>query len=133
MPTLTQRIGQDIDALLVQLGLDGATALRTSSYGLIRELLHATDLVALMPRLMMVGDLLRGTRLVVPLPIPAPDRPAGLILPRGGALSPAGLAFAACLRAYVAEIAERGFAPAITSGYGTAGTSDGTKPGERHK
>ncbi len=133
LPTLTQRIGQDIDALLAQLGLDGATALRTSSYGLIRELLHATDLVALMPRLMMVGDLLRGTLRVVPLPIPAPDRPAGLILPRGGALSPAGLAFAACLRAYVAEIAERGFAPAITPGYGKAGTSDGTKPGVRHK
>lgn len=121
LPTLTQRISQDIDALLVQLGWDGAGALRTSSYGLIRELLHATDTVALMPRLMMVGDLLRGTLRVVPLPVPAPDRPAGLILPRGGALSPTGLAFAACLRSYVAEIAGRGFAEAITPGYGSGG------------
>ena len=126
LPTLTQRIGQDIDALLAQLGWNGAGALRTSSYGLIRELLHATDMVALMPRLMMVGDLMRGTLRVAPLPILAPDRPAGLILPHCGALSPTDLAFAACLRAYVGEIARRGFAPGITRGYGKAGTIDVT-------
>ena len=129
LPTLTQRIARDIDALLAQLGLDAAGALRTSSYGLIRELLHATDVVALMPRLMMVGDLLRGTLRVVPLPIPAPDRPAGLILPGSGALSPTGQAFAICLRAYVAEIAGRDFGRAITSGYGPAGSNDGTQAG----
>ena len=82
-----------------------------------------------MPRLLMIGDLMRGTLRVVPLPIPAPDRPAGLILPRGGLLPQAGLAFVACLRAYVAEIAERGFAPAITPGDSWAGTSDKTKIG----
>ena len=120
LPTLTQRIGQDIDALLAQLGWDGAGALRTSSYGLIRELLHETDTVALMPRLMMVGDLLRGTLRVVPLPVPAPDRPAGLILPPGGALPSTGLAFSTCLRAYVTEIARRDFAGAITPGYESA-------------
>ena len=120
LPTLTQRVGQDIDALLAQLGWDGAGALRTSSYGLIRELLHETDTVALMPRLMMVGDLLRGTLRVVPLPVPAPDRPAGLILPPGGALPSTGLAFSTCLRAYVTEIARRDFAGAITPGYESA-------------
>lgn len=123
LPTLTQRIGQDIDAFMAQLGLDGAGALRTSSYGLIRELLHATDMVALMPRLMMLGDLLRGTLRVVPLPILAADRPAGLIFPRGGTLSPTGLAFAACLRTYVAEVAGRGFTPAIPASYGSIETS----------
>ena len=73
-------------------------------------MLHATDLISVMPRLMMVGDLLRGTLRVVPLPIPAPDRPAGLILPRDRALPPAGRAFVECLRTYVGEIAERGLA-----------------------
>ena len=121
LPTLTQRIGQDIDALLAQLGWDDAGALRTSSYGLIRELLHETDTVALMPRLMMVGDLLRGTLRVVPLPVLAPDRPAGLIVLPGGPLPPTGLAFVTCLRAYVAEIARRDFAGAITPGYEPAG------------
>ena len=74
-------------------------------------MLHGTDLLSVMPRLMMVGDLLRGTLRVVPLPVPARDRPAGLILPRddGRAPSPPSDAFATCLRAYVAEIAECGF------------------------
>ena len=76
----------------------------------IREMLHATDLISVMPRLMMVGDLLRGTLKVVPLPIPAPDRPAGLVLPRDRALPPVGRAFIECLRTYVSEIAERGIA-----------------------
>jgi LysR family pca operon transcriptional activator len=129
LPTITQRVGQEIEHLLALLGIDPAHALRSSSYGFIREMLHGTDLLSVMPRLMMVGDLLRGTLRVVLLPIPTPDRPAGLILPRGGALSQAGLAFAECLRAYVAEIAERGLAPAITLGDSKAGKSNRTGVG----
>ena len=131
LPTITQRVGQEIEHLLALLGIDPARSLRSSSYGFIREMLHGTDLLSVMPRLMMVGDLMRGTLRVVPLPIPAPDRPAGLILPSGGALPPAALAFAECLRAYVAEIAERGFAPIITAGNGKAGKSDRTGPDAR--
>lgn len=131
LPTITQRVGQEIEHLLTLLGIDPAQALRSSSYGFIREMLHGTDLLSVMPRLLMVGDLMRGTLRVVPLPIPAPDRPAGLILPRGGALSPAGLAFAECLRAHVAEIAERGFAPAITISDKKARRSNRTGAGVR--
>ena len=110
LPTVSQRVGQEIEHLLALLGLQPTTSLRSNSYGFIREMLHATDLIAVMPRLMMVGDLLRGTLQVVPLPIPAPDRPAGLILPRDRALPPAGRGFIECLRAYVSEIADRGLA-----------------------
>ena len=129
LPTITQRVGQEVEHLLALLGIDPAPSLRSSSYGFIREMLHGTDLLSVMPRLLMVGDLMRGTLRVVPLPIPAPDRPAGLILPRGGTLPQAGLAFAECLRAYVAEIAERGFAPAITPVDSRAGRSDRTEAG----
>jgi LysR family transcriptional regulator, pca operon transcriptional activator len=95
-------------------------------------MLHGTDLLSVMPRLMMVGDLLRGTLRMVPLPIPAPDRPAGLILPRGDrALPPAGHAFAECLRAYVAEIAGYGIAAAITGCASEARKSNRTGPGTR--
>ena len=59
---------------------------------------------------MMVGDLLRGALRVVPLPIPAPPRPAGLILPADPPPSPAAAAFVASLRDHIAEIAARGFA-----------------------
>jgi LysR family pca operon transcriptional activator len=63
-----------------------------------------------MPRLMMVGDLLRGALRIVPLPIPAPPRPAGLVLPAAPSPSPAAAAFIAGLRGYIADIAARGLA-----------------------
>ena len=104
LPTISQRVGQEIDALLGALGLSPALPMRSSSYGFIREMLLATDMVSVMPRLMMAGDLLRGTLRVVPLPIPAPPRPAGLVLPRDRPLPAAGTAFVAALRAHLAEL-----------------------------
>jgi LysR family transcriptional regulator, pca operon transcriptional activator len=80
-----------------------------------------------MPRLMMVGNLLRGTLKVVPLPIPAPDRPAGLILPRDRAPPPAGRAFIECVRAYVSEIGETGIVD-ITGGSIIGRKNDATLP-----
>lgn len=129
LPTITQRVGQEIEGLLAALGLVPDAPMRSSSYGFIREMLHGTDMLSAMPRLMMVGDLLRGTLRVVPLPITAPDRPAGLILPRARSLPPAGRAFVACLRAYVAELTERGLAPAITASDSSVGECDRTGPG----
>jgi len=130
LPTVTQRVGQEIEHLLALLGLTPTTSLRSSSYELIREMLHATDLISVMPRSMMVGDLLRGTLRVVPLPIPTPDRPAGLILPRDREMGPAGHTFVACLRGFVTEIAKRGIAD-IAAGYTNTGRSDKTRRGNR--
>jgi LysR family pca operon transcriptional activator len=110
LPTVTQRVGQEIEQLLSLLGLMPAAPLRSSSYGFIREMLLATDCLSVMPRLMMTGDLLRGALRVVPLPIPAPARPAGLILPPDAVPSPAAEAFLACLRDHIAEIAAKGLA-----------------------
>ena len=56
LPTVSQRVGQEIEHLLALLGLQPTTSLRSSSYGFIREMLHATDLIAVMPRPMMVGE-----------------------------------------------------------------------------
>ncbi|MBV8591787.1 MAG: LysR family transcriptional regulator [Acetobacteraceae bacterium] len=125
LPTVTQRVGQEIEHVLSMLGLAPAASLRSSSYGFIREMLIGSELLSIMPRLLMVGDLMRGTLRVVPLPVPAPDRPAGLILPVGRALPPAGRAFAEYLRAYVAEIGRCGLAR-ITNGYGGGGKVDTT-------
>ena len=125
LPTVSQRVGQEIESLLALLDLAPAASLRSSSYGFIREMLHATDLIAVMPRLMMAGDLLRGTLRVVPLPVPSPPRPAGLILPRDRAMPPGGLAFIACLRAHLAEIGQRGLT-AITVADTLAEESDRT-------
>jgi LysR family pca operon transcriptional activator len=131
LPTVTQRVGQEIEMLLSALGLTPATSLRSSSYGFIREMLHGTDLISIMPRLMMAGDLLRGTLRIVPLPIAAPDRPAGLILPRGRPMSAAGLAFIGCLRAYIVELADRGLADAIDVDYSGRARSNKTSTRRR--
>ena len=57
---------------------------------------------------MMVGDLLRGALRVVPLPVPAPPRPAGVILPADPPPTEAVSAFVEALRAHLAEIEARG-------------------------
>jgi LysR family pca operon transcriptional activator len=107
LPTVSQRVGQEVDHLLTRMGLEPERALRSSSYGLIREMLHASDSVAVIPRLMLIGDLLRGTLCVRDLPVEAPERPAGLILPRDRILPAAVQTFAACLRQQAPEIARK--------------------------
>jgi LysR family pca operon transcriptional activator len=109
LPTVSQRVGQEIDQVLALLGLPRDVALRSSSYGFIRETLLASDALSIMPRSMMVGDLLRGSLRVLPLPVPAPPRPAGIVRPAEPPPSPATAAFIAALREHVAEIAARGF------------------------
>ncbi len=108
LPTVSQRVGQEIDQILAVLRLQPTASLRSSSYGFIREMLHATDLISMMPRLMMVGDLLRGTLRVVQLPVPAPDRRAGLIYRPDSGLPPAAQIFVEVLREYIDEIADLG-------------------------
>jgi LysR family pca operon transcriptional activator len=114
LPTTSQRIGQEIEHLLAVLGVEPTAPLRSSSHGFIREMLHDTDAISIVPRLMMLGDLLRGTLQIAPLPIPAPDRPAGLVFPRDRMLPPAAGAFVACLRGYIDEIVARGVVAATT-------------------
>lgn len=109
LPTVSQRVGQEIDQLLAMLGLPRDVPLRSSSYGFIREMLLASDCLSIMPRSMMVGDLLRGALQVVPLPVPAPPRPAGIIRPAEPPPSPAAAAFIGALRGFAAEMAARGF------------------------
>jgi LysR family pca operon transcriptional activator len=103
LPTVSQRVGQEIEHLLVRLGLEPAAPLRSNSDGFIREMLCATDAIAIMPRFAFLGDVLRGTLRTAPLPIPAADRPAGLVLPRDRMLAPAARAFVECLRGYIAD------------------------------
>jgi LysR family pca operon transcriptional activator len=119
LPTMSQRIGQEIEHLLEMLGVEPTAPLRSSSPGFIREMLHGSDSISIAPRLMLLGDLLRGTLSVAALPIPAPDRPAGLILPRDRPLPPAAGAFVQCLRSYISEIIARGVTPAAKNNRAT--------------
>jgi LysR family pca operon transcriptional activator len=115
LPTVSQRVGLEIDQLLGLLGLPRDVALRSSSYGFIREMLLASDCISIMPRSMMVGDLLRGALRVVPLPVPAPPRPAGIIRAADPPPSPATRAFIRALERHAAEVAAHGFGAATAA------------------
>lgn len=112
LPTVSQRVGQEIDQVLGLLGLPRDVALRSSSYGFIREMLLASDCLSIMPRSMMVGDLMRGALRVVPLPVPAPPRPAGIIRPAEPPPSAATLAFIRALEIHAAAVAAHGLGEA---------------------
>ncbi|UPG74785.1 LysR substrate-binding domain-containing protein (plasmid) [Roseomonas gilardii subsp. gilardii] len=111
LPTIGQRVGQEIDQLLVTLGLTPTTSMRSTSYGFIREMLHSTDFISVMPNTMMAGDLLRGTIRAAPLPAASRPRPAGFIRRADTPLSPAAEVLVEGLRRYVEEIAARGERP----------------------
>jgi LysR family pca operon transcriptional activator len=115
LPTVSQRVGQEIDWILQRLGLESTVAYRSSSYGFIREMLFDGDFVSIMPSLMMAGDLMRGALQLVPLPMPPSVRMAGLIHPAGRPSGVPARAFAQTLRGFVEDLANRGFAD-ITNG-----------------
>jgi len=104
LPTITQRVSQEIDQYLAAVGLNPDDQLRTSSLPLIRELVLATDTITAMPRLMMAGDVLRGTIRPVPVLVEAAPRPAGLIRRGTQDLSAGARAFVDALRDYVADL-----------------------------
>jgi LysR family pca operon transcriptional activator len=127
LPSITQRVGQEIDRVLAELAIDASNALRSSSYVFIREMLMETDMLSVMPRSMMLGDLVRGALRVVPMPIHAPERPAGLIWRRAGERSQARVLFTDCLRNYLAEIGTAGLSELITPGNSVVGKNDKTE------
>lgn len=108
IPSVTQRLGRETEQWLSLLGLDAAVALRSGSFEFIREMLHESDRLSVVPRLLMVGDLLRGTLRAVPLQFTSPSRPAGITTIAGRTLGPSAQAFIHCLRSYIAEIGSRG-------------------------
>lgn len=79
LPTVSQRVGREIDDFLRPLGFTPHQPLRSSSVSLIRETLHATDSITVMPKVMLVGDLMRGSVKVLPIDAKGAPRPAGLI------------------------------------------------------
>lgn len=110
LPTVSQRVGQEIDWILQRLGLEPTVAYRSSSYGFIREMLFGGDFVSIMPSLMMAGDLMRGSLKLAPLPIPAEVRLAGIIRPAGRELGAPARMFVRALRAFVHDLAAQGLA-----------------------
>ncbi len=109
LPTISQRVGQDIERVLASLGVTGAGApVRTSSVSLIREMLLTSDALTIIPHHVLAGDIARGGIAIVKLPIQAPPRPAGLIRMPGRPPSASAEAFVACLRAAIDAVGHSG-------------------------
>lgn len=105
LPTIGQRLGQEIEPVLTALGLAGnASPLRTSSISLIRELLLEGDAVTIMPQQLLAGDIARGAIKIVKLPLGSRKRPAGLIRAKDRPISAATEAFIMCLRESIAAV-----------------------------
>ncbi len=113
LPTLDQRLGQDVEMAIRgnQLALD-APVLRVSSMSMIRELLMTSDRVSILSSLTMVGDLVRGGLRVVPYPIRTEPRPGGIVRrPSGPARSVDTLR--QIIVDYVGELAATGYLRAL--------------------
>lgn len=110
LPTLAQRIGQDVDLALRANGLQPEVApVRASSTSFIREMLFATDYLTVLSRLTLVGDVMRGGLRLVPYPIATGARPGGIILRPGAAIAPAVRALRGVVEECVSELISTGF------------------------
>ncbi|MDB5499625.1 MAG: lysR [Phenylobacterium sp.] len=105
LPTFNQRINQDIEQFMAAVGLSVSPgSIRSTSRGFIREVMLATDMITVMPQMVMGGDLLRGQVRVLPIPAPALDRPAGVITNPQRGVSAGGRLLIQALRETVREL-----------------------------
>ncbi|MBA4790762.1 MAG: LysR family transcriptional regulator [Rhizobiales bacterium] len=109
LPTLGQRIGQDVELALRETGLHLETApIRASSTSFIREMLFATDYLTVLSRLTLVGDFVRGGLRLLPFPIVTGPRPGGIILRPGPAVPPAVRALRGVVELCISELISTG-------------------------
>ncbi len=108
LPNVSQRIGMEIEHIVVQLAQDVRPVFRSSSHGFIRETLLSSDTLSIMPSLLVLGDLHRGYLRGAPIPVPTQPRRAGITYRKGRPLPAAALAFADALRTYIREIEDQG-------------------------
>jgi len=109
LPTFSQRVTHDIEQFMAAIGVTpGPGAIRSTSRGFIREMLLQTDMITVMPQMVMGGDLLRRQAWIVPIAAPALPRPAGVITNPHRGVSPAARLMIDVLRQTLAELASSG-------------------------
>jgi LysR family pca operon transcriptional activator len=113
LPTLEQRVGQDIEMAMRGNNLiPDKPVLRASSISMIREVLLTSDRISILSALATVGDLMRGDLRIVPLPVRTGPRPGGFVYGRGG--STAGVrALRQITFDYVNELIAAGYVRAL--------------------
>jgi len=81
LPTYSQRFGPEIEAFAEKVGLRQSGLVRSGSVGFLCEILQSSDMVTVLPVLMVAGQLQRGTLRAVPVSVKQAERPGGLIWP----------------------------------------------------
>lgn len=110
LPTAPVRVASEIEEILETLGLSGSAAMLSTSYSFTREILVSTDAFTILPPMVLLGDLNRGTLAMRALPFEYALRPAGVITMRNRKLNGASAAFVACLQDNITDIVTRGLA-----------------------
>lgn len=109
LPTFSQRIAHDIEHFNACYGITpSARTIRSTSPGLIRELLLATDLLTIMPRLVLGGDLRRGDLKAVALWESPQSRPAGIVSHESRTWSWGARAVGEAVASVISQLAEEG-------------------------
>lgn len=108
LPSLHQKVGAEIERMLLHAGVALPTPLRSSDFFFIREIVLSSDLVTILPRGILAGDLSRGLIETVATTIPSPALPVGLVSARGRPRLPGLAALVSALRAYTKEMRESG-------------------------
>ncbi|GAB4064445.1 LysR family transcriptional regulator [Ancylobacter sonchi] len=109
LPSLEQRLGQEVDSVLAYSNLlPGTPPLRSTSISFIRELILSSDFVTVLPRLMLAGDLTRGAVRLVPVALVSVSRPAGIVSLRHRRRPASVLALLAALRGHLRELQKTG-------------------------
>lgn len=109
LPTFSQRVTHEIEQFMAAAGLTpGPGAIRSTSRGLIREMVLQSDMLTVMPRLVMRGELLRRQAWVVPFAEPAAPRLGGVITNPQRGVTPAARLMIEVIRDTMAELAAAG-------------------------
>jgi LysR family transcriptional regulator, pca operon transcriptional activator len=108
LPSLHQKVGAEIERVLLNAGIALPTALRSSDFFFIREIVLSSDLVTILPRGILAGDLSRGLVRSLATTFPSHVLPVGLVSPRGRPRLPGLAALIRALRSYTREMRDSG-------------------------
>lgn len=110
LPVAPVRVAAEIEAILDTLGLESSSAMLSTSYNFTREILLSSNAFTIVPPMVLLGDLNRGTLAMRAIPFEYPLRPAGVITVRDRNLNGAATAFIACLKDNIKSIVASGLA-----------------------
>ncbi|MBB4768463.1 LysR family transcriptional regulator [Xanthomonas sp. LMG 8993] len=91
LPTLSQHVERDVAQVMREHGLATRDQLRSSSASFTREILLGTDSIAVMPSMMVAGDIARGELRAFQLQQPSQARTGGVIYRDGSAIHKPGV------------------------------------------